>query len=98
MIDSGLVGRKVFFDDRISRGEKMTLRGTDPESYITFSKRREPPRLQAELCRRVINYTLKGDAHTMVIRALSDQFLEVRPCILVSGFDLVFGFDFGVRV
>jgi len=29
LIDSGLVGRKV------SRGEKMALRGTDPESYNT---------------------------------------------------------------
>ena len=29
MIDSGLVGREV------SRGEKLALRGTDPESYIT---------------------------------------------------------------
>jgi len=32
----------------------------------------------AELCRKVITYTLKGDAHTMVIRALSTEFLEVR--------------------
>ena len=35
VIDSGLVGRKGFFNHHISRGEKMALRGTDPESYIT---------------------------------------------------------------
>ena len=30
VIDSGLVG-----SGEVSRGEKMALRGTDPESYIT---------------------------------------------------------------
>ena len=40
-MDSGLVGRKVFFDHHIrpvgevSRGEEIALRGTDPESYIS---------------------------------------------------------------
>jgi len=34
VIDSGLVGRKVFFGE-ISRGEKMLYSWTDPGSYIT---------------------------------------------------------------
>ena len=39
-------------------------------------------------------------ARTMVIRALSDQFLEVRPyvLVLVSGFGSVFVSNFGFRV
>ena len=32
-IDSGLVGRKIFFGE-VSRGEKMLISGTDPESVI----------------------------------------------------------------
>ena len=43
LIDSGLVGCKVFFihqirpvvSGEVSRGEKMLYSGTDPESYIT---------------------------------------------------------------
>ena len=40
MIDSGLVGREVFFiyhmaSGVVPRGEKMLYSGTDPESYIT---------------------------------------------------------------
>ena len=35
LIDSGLVGRKVFFIHEVSHVEKMLYSGTDPESYIT---------------------------------------------------------------
>ena len=35
LIDSGLVGRKVFFIGEVSRGEKIIYSGTDPESYST---------------------------------------------------------------
>ena len=35
VMDSGLVGRTVFFIHHISRGDKMLYSGTDSEAYIT---------------------------------------------------------------
>ena len=55
LIDSGLVGRKVFFIGEVPRGEKMLYFGTDPESYTAkyTSEDNEEPILTCGRARRL---------------------------------------------